>query len=143
MPDLLERRHHALLALGGLHAAVGQRQLDVLVDVQVADQVEALEDEPDLAVAHAGALGQRQVGHRLAVQRVLALGRRVQQPEDRQQRRLPAARRPGDRDVLAALDLQVNARQGVGLDFVGEEHLRHAVEMDERLSGSGHRDSLC
>src|ERR1043166_3940772 len=43
--DLLERRHHALLALGRLHAAVGERQLHVLVDVEVANQVEALEDE--------------------------------------------------------------------------------------------------
>src|SRR5687768_18545620 len=47
--DLLERSHHPVLALGRLHAAVGERQLDVLVDVEIADQIEALEDEPDLA----------------------------------------------------------------------------------------------
>ena len=59
--DALERRLDALLALGRLHAAIGERQLDVLVDGEVADQVEALEDEPDLAVADARALRQRQV----------------------------------------------------------------------------------
>jgi hypothetical protein len=37
--------------------AIGQRQLDVLEHGQVADQVEGLEDEADLAVADAGALG--------------------------------------------------------------------------------------
>ena len=37
--------------LGRLHPAVGQRQLDVLEHGQVADQVEALKDEPDLPVA--------------------------------------------------------------------------------------------
>ena len=37
--------------------AIGQRQLDVLPDRQVADEIEALEDEADLAVAHPGALG--------------------------------------------------------------------------------------
>ena len=71
----------------------------------------------------------------LAVQDVLALGRRVEQPEDRQQRRLAAARRPGDRDVLAALDLEVDPGERVRLDFVGEEHLRDAVEVDQRLRG--------
>ena len=140
--DLLERRHHALLALGRLHAAIGERQLDVLVDVEIADQVEALEDEPDLAVADARALRERQIGDRLAVERVLALGRRVEQPEDRQERRLAAARRPGDRDVLAALDLEVDAGEGVRLHLVGEEHLRDAIEVDESLRGSVHHRSL-
>ena len=94
--DLLERRHDALLALGRLHAAIGERQLDVLVHVEVADQIEALEDEPDLAVAHARPLGERQVGDRLAVEGVLALGRRVEQPENRRAAstcRSPTARR--------------------------------------------------
>ena len=53
--DALERRLDALLALGRAHAAVGERQLDVLEDGEIADQVEALKDEPDLAVAHARA----------------------------------------------------------------------------------------
>jgi hypothetical protein len=30
----------------------------------------------------------------------------------------------------------------VGLDFVGEEHLGHPVEVDERLRGRGHAGSL-
>ena len=140
--DLLERRHHALLALGRLHAAIGERQLDVLVDVQVADQVEALEDEPDLAVAHARALGERQVRDFLAVQDVAPFGRRVEQPQDREQRRLAAARRAGNRDVLTALDLEVDAGQGMRLDLVGEEHLRDAVEVDERLRGRVHMAPL-
>ena len=88
-------------ALGRGHAAVGERQLDVLEHRQVADQVEALEDEPDLPVADARALGERQALHRRAVEPVVAHGRRVEQPEDREQRRLAAARGTGDRHVLA------------------------------------------
>ena len=38
----------------GRHAAIGERQLDVLVDGQIADQVERLEDEADLPVANCG-----------------------------------------------------------------------------------------
>ena len=117
-------------------------QLDVLVDVQIANQVEALEDEADLAVAHPRPLRQRQVGHRFAVEDVLALGRRVEQPQDRQQRRLAAAGRPGNRDVLAGLDLQVNPGERVRLDFVGEEDLGDAVEMDQRGRGRVHRGSF-
>ena len=57
MPHPLERVDHALLALLRAHAvAVRQRQLDVLEDREVADQVERLEDEADLPVADARAL---------------------------------------------------------------------------------------
>ena len=71
--DALERLVDALAPLGLGHPHVGERQLDVLVDRQVADQVEALEDEPDLAVPRARALGDRQALDRPIVQPVLAL----------------------------------------------------------------------
>ena len=44
------------LALGFLDVAVGERQLDVLVDRQVVEQVIALEDEPDVALLQRRAL---------------------------------------------------------------------------------------
>src|SRR6266508_1920299 len=43
----------ALTTLRGFHAAVNQRKLHVLEHSEIANQVEALEDEPDLAIAHA------------------------------------------------------------------------------------------
>ena len=70
---LLERRDHPFLPLGGSHAAIGQRQLDVLVDREVSDQIEALEDEADLAVSGSGPLGHLEIRHRLTVQLVLAI----------------------------------------------------------------------
>ena len=39
------------LALGRLDAHVDQRQLDVLEDIQFVDQVERLEDKPDIPLA--------------------------------------------------------------------------------------------
>ncbi len=126
-PDPLERRLHPPPALLGRQAAVGERQLDVLVHREVADQIEGLEDESDLPVADPRALGRGEPRYRLAVERVAALGRRVEQPENREQRRLAAARRPGDGEVLAAPDLEVNVRQRVGLDLVGVEHLARAI----------------
>ena len=50
-PDLAERGARALALLGRGDAPVDERQLDVLERARPRDQVEALEDEPDLAVA--------------------------------------------------------------------------------------------
>ena len=54
MPTRSSDSHHAHLALRcGHHSAVRKRQFDVLIHGQIADQIEALEDEADLAVADA------------------------------------------------------------------------------------------
>ena len=79
---------------------------------------------------------QLQVLHRLAVQDVSAVGGRIEQAQNRQQRRLAAARRAGDRQVLALLDVEMNARQRVRLHFVGHEDLGHAVQAESKLSES-------
>ena len=136
--DALQGLLHALLALVGGHAAVGQRQLHVLEDREVADQVEALEDESDLPIPDASALGERELLGRLAVQGVVPVGGRVEQAEDRKQRRLAASRRPGDRHVLAVGDLEVDPREGVRLDLIREENLRDAIELDYGLPGAAH-----
>jgi aminopeptidase N len=54
--DPLQRRQDALAAVGGGEAAIGERQLDVLRHGEIADQVEALEDEADPAIADPRAL---------------------------------------------------------------------------------------
>src|SRR5262249_30509303 len=83
-------------------------------------------------------LRQRERLGRLAVQPVLPLGRGVEQTEQRQQRGLAAARRARDRDVLAVLDLEVHPGERVRLHLVGEEDLRHAVQLDDRMSVGAH-----
>src|SRR5205085_3084971 len=84
--DALKRIGYALLAFGARQAAISERQFDVLIDVQVADQIEALKDEADLAVAYARALRRRKFCDRPVVEPILAVGRRVQEAEDREQR---------------------------------------------------------
>src|SRR5713101_785262 len=54
--DALERALHLLLALARAGAAIGERELHVFVHGEIADQVEGLKDEADLAVANARAL---------------------------------------------------------------------------------------
>src|SRR5262249_43822361 len=72
--DPLQRRFDALLALRRLHTAISERQLAVLEHRQIANQVEALEDEPDLAVAHARPLRRRKLRDRTAVEEILTFG---------------------------------------------------------------------
>ena len=55
-PDQLQHALDARLALGGLHAAIAQRHVDVVEHIEIRDQIEALEDEADLPVADARAL---------------------------------------------------------------------------------------
>ncbi len=129
--DALERLGHACLALARAHPAIGQRQLDVLVDGQVADEVEALEDETDLAIADPRALGEREVRDLAALERIAAVRRRVEQPENREQRRFAAAGGAGDGDIFAAANVEVNARERVRFDFVGEKDFGDAVEVNE------------
>ena len=121
-----------LLALGRRHSgAIGERQLDVLLDGEVADQIEALKDEADLLVANPRALAEAQVLHWLAVEQIFPAGRSIQQAENRKQRGLAAARRAGHGHILAARDGQVNAGERMGLHFVGVEDLGQVFDFNQ------------
>src|SRR5690606_5832805 len=76
--DALEGGKYAVLSLAGRHAAVGERQLDILIDAQVADEIEALEDEADLAVAHPRPLAHRQVFDLAPVELIATAGARIE-----------------------------------------------------------------
>ena len=81
--------YHAF-ALTCLHAEVRKGKFHILVDVQFVYQVEALEHESQLALAHTGTFLFLQVRYFLTEQLVTALRRIVQQPEDVQQGGLAA-----------------------------------------------------
>src|SRR5579862_7774774 len=90
----LEGFHHACLAFAGRHSlAIGQRQFDVFVYGEVADQVETLKNKTDLLIADAGALREVEILDRFAVEKVTTASWGIEQADDRQQRRLAAARR--------------------------------------------------
>ena len=80
----------------------------------------------------------RQRGHRLAREHVAALARRIEQAEDGQQRGLAAARRAAHRHVFPGADLEVDAREGVGLDLLGVKDPGDALEPDQRIDGERH-----
>src|SRR5207248_8799487 len=105
----------------------------VLVNREVADQVERLEDEADLTIADAGTLRRRELRHRLAGEVVLTICWRVEQPKYGKKRRLAAARRTRDREVFARRHLEMDVLQGVGLHLIGIEDLLDPRKADQRL----------
>ena len=123
---------HAL-ALGLLDVAIRQRQIDVLVDRQVVEQVIALEDEADVLLLQPHAVLRRQLVHRLVEQPVLAGPGAVVHAHDVQQRALAGARRAHDRHELALLDVDVDAAQDEGLRQAVPVALLDVSQFDHRL----------
>src|SRR5205823_9942459 len=79
--DTLERSNHMFLTLTRRHAAIGERELDVLVHREIADEVKALEDEADLAIADARTLREREVRDLRVLKGVAAAARSIEQAE--------------------------------------------------------------
>ena len=129
-PDDVERALDALVALLGFHLPVAQRHVDVVVDVEVRDQIEALEDEADLLVAQARALVVREPAHVLAVEHVAAGVEGLEQPGHVQERGLAGARGAGHGDELAGADVQREVAQRVRLDEVGAVDLADVVHLE-------------
>ena len=121
------------LAIARRHTRVNQRQLDVLQRRRTRQQVERLEDEPDLLVPDARQLVVVHVADALAVQQVgCPLDRRVEASDQIHQRGLARARRPHDRDVLAALDRHGDAAQRMDLLVAHDVGLPQVVGFDQR-----------
>ncbi len=105
----------ALQALVGGHAGVDQGQLDVVQRAGARQQVEGLENEADFLVANAGQLIVAHLADQIAVDVVLALAGRVEAADQVHQGRFAGPRRSHDRDILAALDLDIHTGNGVDL----------------------------
>lgn len=147
-PHFLQGRIDLLFPFRRGHPAIGQRQFDILKHGEVADEIEALKDEADFAISYAGAVRMVEAGDRLAIERVVAVARRIEQAEDRQQGGLAAARRAGYGHEFAAAYDQVDFSEGMGFHFIGEKHFCDLFEFDQGLliklglvGSAFHRDS--
>ena len=98
-------------------------------------EVEALEDEPDLAVAQVGEVVLGDVAHVDAVEQVAPGGRRVEAADDVHQRALAAARAAHDGHVLAARDAQRDAGQRAHLDVLAQPvDALDVLQLDDRAA---------
>ena len=80
--DPFERLRDAVASLFRAHAAVREGQFHVFEHGEIADQVEALENEPNLSIAHTGTLRRAKLGDRPAVERIRALRRSIEETQD-------------------------------------------------------------
>ena len=131
--DRVQHFHRPLVALGRLQRRVGRRAAAArrCRAPWSRQQVEALEDEPDLLVADDGQLVLRHPRHVVAVEEVLAGRRLVEAPDDVHERRLAGARRAGHRHELARLDVEVHAAQRVDLDLADDVGLDEILDRDD------------
>ena len=113
--DPLERLERARAPDGAGDTGVDERQLHVVQRRGSRQQVEGLEDEPDLLVADARQLVVLHLPHLLTVEQVTASAGRVQAPDQVHQGGLPGAGRPHDRHILTTLDLYGDPLQGMDL----------------------------
>ena len=126
-------------------ALVGQRELDVLEDGVLLDQVVRLEDEAEVAAADLGELVVVEAGDVAAAQEVLAAGGAVEAAQQVEHGALARARRAHDGDVFAGVEVDRDAPQGV--DGHGR-HLRCGGRTSRRRPrvthhvGLGHVDQL-
>src|SRR5690349_10489258 len=123
-PHLLEQTPAAVVRfLGALAEDLARRDRDILQRRQMREEIEALEDEADLA-ALLGELAVAQV-HGSAIDQLLADQHAIdidpsgawffQVVDAAQQRRLAGTARSQDRDFLAAGDVEVDAAQNLEL----------------------------
>ena len=111
-PDRCQGPLCALAAGVAVDAGIGQRQLDVRQRARAGHQVEALEDEPDLAVAQVGEVVFVHVADVDAVDQVAPAAGQVQAAEDVHQRALAAPGAAHDGHEVPARDLQRHVAQG-------------------------------
>ncbi len=117
--DHLEHIRYAALAFRGIETAVTQGHIDVVEQVQVRDEVETLEDETDLFVAHGRGLGIGQAGNIAAVQLVFAVREPFEQAGDIQKRGLARTGRTRYGHEFALVDVEGEVPERMGFDQFG------------------------
>jgi hypothetical protein len=133
--DGVQRRERASASLAGRHATVHQRKLHVLERARSPEQVEALEDEPDVVATEQRELVEIELGDLDPAKEVRAGGRAIEAADDVHARRLAGAARADDRHELAVGDRERHAVERADLGVARAVDLRHVAQLDERLTG--------
>ena len=121
---------------------VQQRQLHVLQGAGARQQVEVLEHEADLPVPQPGPLVARHLDDLFALQPIAAAAGVIEAAERVHERRLSRARGAHQGHVLAPVDVQRNALQGMDLDLAERVGLANVVQLNQRHFGPGDRGGL-
>ena len=133
-PDPGERHLGAGSAIASPDAPIAQGQLHVLGHAESRQQVEALEDEPDLFTAKLRQPVRVDAGDKTAVQAVGARSGMREAPQNFQQSRFARTRGPHDRHELAAADRQVDPAERVDIQLTRRVVLLDPLEGDQRVA---------
>src|SRR5437763_1806933 len=134
--DLGEHVHRALVTFSAFESAlIEQRQLHVVESGRAREQVEALEHEPDLPVAHRRELILRHPRDVVSIEEVLARCRAIETTRNVHERGLARSRWARHGEKLAGVDVEVHAAQRAHFDLADD------VRLDEVSDGDdvGHR----
>src|SRR5215217_3979398 len=150
--ELVEDVADHALALRLLDVAVGERDVEILVDREMVEQVVALKDEADVLLVQLGPIFRGELVHRLIEEVILAGPGTVVHPDDVQERRFAGPRRPHDRDELPLFHIDVDAAQhvtaarAVGIRLLDvaqpDEHVRRQRGVGRKRIAGRHRGRL-
>ena len=132
--EAVQRVAHDRRALAALHVAIGERDIQVLIDRQVIDQVIALEHEADVLLVQLHPVLGFHAVHRVAGEFELAGPRAVEHAENAQQRRLARARGAHDGDELTFPNFHVDAPEHVAAAVAAFIKLFDVAKCDHEVS---------
>ena len=99
--------------------SVEQRQLDIFARGSARQEIEALKNEPEFAVADIGQLIAIQVRNVRVIEQILAARRAIETAKNIHQGRFARAARAHQSDEFAAPNLERHAAHGVHFHFAG------------------------
>jgi len=114
---------------------VKERNVDVLNDSQLVDEIVILEDESESSSAHGGQVVVVHVRDILAAEEILSAGRAVQAAKDVQHRGFARARCPHNGHEGSFLDLEVHAVQSMDIHLTQFENLLEGADADDGFLG--------
>ena len=109
--DREQRRPGARKAYRARNAADGERQRGIFERGQAGEQLKLLKNKADLGGAPGGERGGRKMGNIRAAEQVGACGQRVEQAKNVHEGGFSRAGCAGDRNVVAARDMEIDVAQ--------------------------------
>src|SRR5947199_1689550 len=129
--DELQRGHHVITALLRVELGQQQRKFHVLKGGEYRDQVERLENVADVRIAPVGRLFVIEPENVLPQNQQLACSRAIDGRDHVQQRGLPRAGRPHEREKFATGNLDGDVVEGFHLEGIAFEHLADISGLDD------------
>src|SRR6266404_1682380 len=115
--------------------SVKQRQLHVFARGSSREQIEALKDKSDLAVAYIGELVSIQTGNIGPIEKITPGRRPIETTKNVHESGLAGTARAHQRDEFALLDFERDTAHGAHFHLAGMIRLSHIVQVNQRAIG--------